>query len=155
MPPDLDLLYGGARMLAWLPKTVQLSIPSAMVTFGSLFILRLLLKRPTLAMIATMMLITLGGLGGENFALETPGAILFSVTAGLCAGRVGLLGVVALWIYQGALSRLPLPIAPGVSYATSTIIVLAALGLVAVYAFRTSLGSRPLFSRAIDEDLAA
>jgi len=65
--------------------------------------------------------------------------------------RYGLLATVALTLFQGILTKLPLPLAPGAPYLGSSLIILALLVALVAYAFRTALGARPVFRMALDD----
>jgi hypothetical protein len=98
-----------------------------------------------------MVFVFLTSLGGENFALETPGSIVLGVVIGYTVARFGLLTAVTLWTFQAAWISIPLPIGAGLPYAASSLLVIALLLAITLYAFRISLGSRPLLASALED----
>src|SRR5206468_2586371 len=74
LSPNDDALYGGRRLVSFLlAMPVNVLLPS-MFLFCALVVLRVVLRRPALAVTGLMLLATLLSLGGENVTLETPDA---------------------------------------------------------------------------------
>ena len=120
--PNYDAVYGGRRLVSFLlAMPVNVLLPS-MFLFCALFVLRVVLRRPALAVTGLMLLATLLSLGGENVTLET--GELFRLT----------------------LTLMPLPLGADLPYAASSAAILLVLLALAGYAFRISLGSRRLVS---------
>jgi hypothetical protein len=152
VPPDMRMLEGVPRTLAALIDRTQFSLTVALSVFFGLFLLRMALRTERRAMVATMILLSLVNLGGENVALETPFAIAQGILMGWTIGRFGLLAGVVMWFFRIALSGIPLPIAATTPYTAATLLVIAVLLVTVGYALRISIGSRPLFSgAALDE----
>lgn len=82
--------------------------------------------------------------------LELPMTVIIAAVFTLCATRFGLLSLGALLASFNMLTGAPLPLSRGAPYFTSGLIMLlVALGI-ALYAFRISLGARPLFAAMED-----
>jgi hypothetical protein len=112
-----------------------------------LFVVRLFTSRVWIAIAVLTVVNTLLGLGGENFALETPQAVVTSLVIALTVVRFGPLALGVLWfsssfmIYSAIRADLSLWYAP---YAIATWITLLGLG---VWSFRIALGGRPAMGR--------
>jgi hypothetical protein len=145
VPPDWRMIESGAHAVAALDFLTQTALIRSLTLFFILFLLRIVVRSGRWAMIAAMVLFTLPSLGGENVALETPYAIFSGVVLGLTHGRFGLLAAVSLGFFFLALAAVPLPLDPSAPYALSSGLVLGLLVAIAAYAFRISIGARPLF----------
>ena len=152
MPPDTDMLYGGALALSGLLRTLQAAVQGALLLFGLLFALRLLFRNPRVALVALVIVMIPLALGGENAAVELPSAIAISVLCGACIGRGGLLAVVSFAFFWNVLYRLPLPLGRGAPYTASSLMILLVLLGIALHAFRRSLGARLGFGRALADE---
>ncbi len=146
LSPNVDAMYGGRRFLAVLFSLPINTLVTATLLFSVLFVLRVVLRQPRLAVAGLMVFITLSALGGENFALETPGAVVMGALMTLALARFGLLTAVTATLFQTALTFIPLPLDFTAPYATSTIVTLVVLLALTLYAFRISLGSQKLFT---------
>jgi hypothetical protein len=62
-----------------------------------------------------------------------------------------LLALVAFWLVENLLTRMPLPVELAAPYAPQSLILLGVLAALGVYAFRTALGRRPLFSFGLED----
>lgn len=144
-----DILHGGRRLLSSLLGLPTEALGPGMTMFGLLLVLRLALRRPALAMAGLMVIMTLSNLGGENFALETPGALVIGLMAGFTIARFGLLTSVTIFLVCLGLAFVALPLSS--SYAASSMILVVLFLALAAYAFRISIGPRPLFSVALED----
>jgi hypothetical protein len=153
IPPDYDLVRGGIASLSGVFNALQAATFFALTFAGVLFLLRLLLRNAVAAIVGTTLVAMLLSLGGENALLEAPGAIVSGVILVACLRRAGLLALVALFVFALAMERVPLPLASSASYTATSIIVLAATILLALFAIRTSLGGSLRLGRGIAEEL--
>jgi hypothetical protein len=152
VPPDTGMVAGGRFALAALVGRLEIALLSALYLFFMLFLLRVALRRERAALIGSMVVLTLGNLGGENVALETPFALLQGVIGGWVLGRVGLLAVASMVLFRQVLSIVPVPIDSTTPYTLTTVVMLGLLLAIAGIALRISIGPRPLFSAAaLDE----
>jgi len=149
--PNYNALAGGRMLLSTLLDLPnQILIPTFAV-FGSWFLLRLVLRRALPAAIALAVLSTLLALGGENPLLETPTALFYGVLTAWLITRYGLLALIAAWLMRTLMVITPLPFSFGSPYAFQSIACLGLVLLIVLWAFRTSLGGRPVFAFALDE----
>jgi serine/threonine protein kinase len=109
------------------------------------FLLRTVTKRFWLAVLLFGVLNVLLNGGQENVVAETIGAFVLAAITTIVLIRFGLLGLITAYTVQNFLQGLPVALDPSRWYfARGLVPVLLVLAL-ALYAFRTSLGSRPLF----------
>ncbi len=118
------------------------------------FVLRVLLRKPLLAALGLGMIEVLLNLGGENPRLEVPAAILTAVVIVWVVTRFGLLAVVSMHYFI----VLPTWVAPSFDfsswYAAYSMPALVFLMLLALYAFRISIGEQRVFGSALLEEEA-
>lgn len=152
-PPDVDLLYGGIRSISTVMRMLESAVTASLAIAGVLFVLRLLLRNGTAATIGTMFVAIVLSLGGENFLLETPGAVIAGVIIVTILVREGLLGVVAMAAVQSAITVLPLPLGGGAPYTATSLTILAILTVLFWFVFRSSLGSKVRIGRGIAAEL--
>jgi hypothetical protein len=110
------------------------------------FLLRTVIRRFWLAVLlfAALNVLLLNG-GQENVVAETIGAFVLAIITIIVLIRFGLLGLITAYTVQNFLQGFPVALDPSRWYfARGLVPVLLVLAL-ALYAFRTSLGSRPLF----------
>jgi hypothetical protein len=120
-----------------------------------LLIFRLLLRRNSLAIVATSLVALVLFHPGSGSAIGY--VIVFTLTTVLLLSvlfRYGLLSVAAALTISGLLSRLPLTWSPPAWYAGPMILALALVVAPALWGFWTSLAGRPLFRDAILEPAA-
>jgi hypothetical protein len=151
IPGSYDALAGGRLLVAFLLNIPVQGLASALFFSGLYFLLRLLVRTTWIAVLLMIVIATLVTLGGENFLLETPGAMLFASFIALVTTRYGLLAAFSFWVFELLLVRMPLPIDFSAPYAAQTLVILGLMIAVALYAFRIALGSRPLFRMTLDE----
>jgi tRNA A-37 threonylcarbamoyl transferase component Bud32 len=149
--PNFAALAGGRMLLSvFLDLPNQILIPTFAV-FGGWFLLRLVLRRALPAAIALAVLTSLLAIGGENPVLELPTALLYGVLTAWLITRYGLLALVAAWLMRMLFNLTPLPLSFGSPYAFQSITCLLAVLALVLWAFRTSLGGRPVFAFALDD----
>jgi hypothetical protein len=151
IPPSYAALGGGRMLLgALLDMPSQLVVP-AFAVFGVWFLLRLLFRHALPASIALALLLTMSALGAENPVLEMPNALLSGALTAWLLARYGLLALVASWLMRGLFTMTPLPFSFAAPYAFQSSVGLLLIVLLVGWAFRTSLGGRPVFAFALDD----
>jgi hypothetical protein len=114
--------------------------------FLTLFLLRVLLRRQWLAVVAFILLLNVGlGLADDHLVIFTS---FLAILAGLSISALIRFGVLALVISPVAtytLTRFPVTTDFSTWYAGSTIFALAVVLALTAYAFRTAVAGRPLF----------
>jgi hypothetical protein len=151
IPPDTDAVQGGRLLMAYLFGTPLGALGQGMSVLGMFFLLLIVLRKPVAAAIGLAVVATMVRLGGENFALEAPGAIIGGSLVAFVTARYGLLASVAAAYFQGLLLTSPLPVDLGAAYAPQSVIILLILLGIVIAAFRISLGPRPDFALALDD----
>src|SRR5262249_26130296 len=146
IPPNTDVLIGGRAMFGQLLALPTDALVPTFSLFGLWFLLRLVLRRPLPAALGLAVVLTLLSLGAENPLLEVPGALFPGALTAWVIARYGLLGLIASWLVRLLLQITPLPVAATSPYAFQTILCLAALLVLVAWAFRVSLGGRPVFA---------
>jgi hypothetical protein len=146
------LLRIGINPLSYLFNVILDSVGRAFGLLAMYFVFRVVLRRPALAVAALGVLTLLLGLGGENAALEIPGAILSAVLITWLVSRIGLLAVVTMWCFNFLLFFVSPSFDFSSWYAAYTMPGLVFLLALTGYAFYISLGSQPLFGAASLED---
>jgi hypothetical protein len=152
VPPDARMLESVPHALASVIDATTGSLVRGLSLFFILFLLRTLIRRERMALIAMLLLLSLAGLGGENVALETPFAVIRGVLMGWVVGRVGLLALTVMWFYAIVVSAIPIPVTASAPYAPVTVMVVVLMIALVGYALRISIGSRPLLSGAALDD---
>jgi serine/threonine-protein kinase len=146
------LLRIGINPLSYLFNVILDSVGRAFGLLAMYFVFRVVLRRPALAVVALGLVTFLLGLGGENAALEIPGAILSAVLITWLVSRIGLLAVVTMWCFNFLLFFVSPSFDFSSWYAAYTMPGLVFLLALTGYAFYISLGSQPLFGAASLED---
>ncbi|MCL5286380.1 MAG: protein kinase [Acidobacteria bacterium] len=150
--PAVAVIFTGVNPLSYLFLVTLASVTRALGILALYFVFRVLLRKPALAVVALGILPFLINLGGENAALEIPGAVLGAVLMTWLVTRIGLLAVVAMWCFDLLLTG----VAPSLDfsswYAAYTMPALVFLLALALYAFYISLGNQPMFGAASLED---
>ena len=115
---------------------------------------QVLLRRRWLAvgLSGLLMFLLLGGLSGENFAIDVPVAIVLTTLFLFVAVRFGILAfTIALFVGQLLIND-PLTLDLSRWYAARGLVFVGLILALAVWAFRTSLGGKPAFaSGRLDE----
>jgi Protein kinase domain/zinc-ribbon domain len=152
MPPSRATMLsavGAASVLF----SASYSTPLNGLGFLTILVLsQVVLRRRWLAVGLTGILLVVMGISGENSAVEIPAS--FAVTALLifAAVRFGILAfTVALFVY-GLLASAPLTLDLSRWYAARGFLFVALILALAAWAFRVSLGSRPVFGGARLDD---
>ena len=150
IPPDFAALAGGGSFFAFFFRRLSEALQMAVLPFTLLFLLRVVLRNSKLAIAAFAVIITITRFGGENPMIEIPGAVAIGALTTVLLARYGLLAGYAGMVFASVLGALPLPVDFSAPYASATVLSLVMLCGILVYAFRVSLGARPIFSGALD-----
>ena len=143
--PSFEALAGGRKVVAFLLESVSAGVVPGLGLFAMYGLLRIVLRKPVIAMVVLGSCLFLFFMGGENPVLELPTAAFAAALVVVAISRFGLLSNVVLWTALQLFIYLPLPPVPGAPYfATSLLLLFLILALV-MYAFRISLGTRPVF----------
>jgi serine/threonine-protein kinase len=168
MAASSDLLLGGRYALSRIIGSV-LNIPVWGVTmsmFLLLFVLYLLLRRRSLAMVAMILglaLIYVVAHGGwllayapaDHFAPSIADVALFAVVQTaivLVAVRFGLLTILVASFVSVLLTLLPIAIDSSVPFASSSRLILATVIALAAYGWHTALAGRPMLGAVLLRD---
>jgi serine/threonine-protein kinase len=143
-------LHGSLGNLSAVPAA-SLIISMGLMTL--LLLCRLVLRSRWLAMVVFIILNSVPG----NFSSASPVFDVFfnAAAAALCLAllfRFGLLTFVVFFIANDLLFVFPLTFDSTAWYAFDTLVVLACLVGLAIYAFRTSLAGQPAFAGALDPE---
>jgi len=119
--------------------------------FSVYFLLRALFRRTVPAAIGVGVVAYLLTAAGENPWLEVPEGLLIATLIAVCTARYGLLPVVVTSFTTAALVQLPVSVDLGQWYAAIFVPCLLVLLALTLFAFRTSLGSQPLFGGSLED----
>jgi serine/threonine-protein kinase len=153
-PIDGDKLsmFAAPQCAGYLILNIIGGIFAGLTLIFALFVLRSRLKNYWLALAILTFLITLTSLGSENVIAETIAALVSAALLVTVTARFGLLAAIIAFTCNNLLIDFPIGSDPGHWYFFRGLIpVLLVLGL-ALYGFRTSLGSRPVFAALTAED---
>jgi len=148
-----DLALVAARKFVGMMLLVMIgSIGGGLTMLFSFFVLRTATKRYWAAVALLGVLYAVLYSGQENVIAEGIGAIIISSVLVITLLRFGLLGVIVAYTVLNFMEGFPVALDPSRWYfARGFIPVLIVLAL-AVYAFRISLGSRPVFALLTGDD---
>jgi hypothetical protein len=145
----LEKLMGGRILAADMSSYVLQGYATAMQIFFVLFLFRLLLRRPRLGAVASFAFFT--ALNGTAYA-QAIGPLSFLYIGFITAFSLFVAmkyGVLATWVFvtmamftDGSL----LTTNVGAWYGQSSLVAVCVVAILSVWAFRTSLGGRPLFA---------
>jgi serine/threonine-protein kinase len=118
-------------------------LPPFSIVFA-LFLTRSLLRSYWASVLLTGLLVLISNLGGENFLLETPFAILTTAITMFVLLRFGMLALTVAVFTSGLLTYFPVTLDLSKWYATNSLLMFAVLVALLLYGLRTALGNRPL-----------
>ena len=140
-------LRGVREAIGFYPALVMAGLTATFFPLFQLVVLRVILRRTWAAAVAVVLLHTfVGTLSATNPAIEAPIFFLMSSLEVFVLVRFGILASWSRVVFFAAL-RTPHPYTWDLSswYAGRSILTLALLAAIAVYAFRVALAGRPLF----------
>jgi serine/threonine-protein kinase len=145
VPPAQRHLGAPTDLVGGICFFAALSIVEALAAMALLILSRIVLRRGWLALGATVLVLTVLGLSGENIAVEAPMSLILATLIVFIATRLGLLALVLRQFAYRLLTLFPLTLDFSRWYAGRSLVVLIVLAGLALYAFRTSLGGKPVF----------
>ena len=149
--PSYDAVAGGRYLVDFLAFATADALVEALFYFALYFVLRIFLRRPAVAAVGLAIILTLMSLGGENVPLETAFSAFFGIVATLVIARFGLLPAASFCFFRTIVNAMPLPLDFSSAYVTQSVIILLALAVLTLYAFRISLGSRHLLAIPLED----
>ncbi len=146
MYPNYAFLGGvrGALLGVGLPADIALA--NALIALGTLFVLRLILRRTWLAGIALAVVFVFLTRWGESPLLDGIWVAGLVVPMAVVATRIGLVGLFTFWYLREMLASAALPFDPARWYFGTSLLLLVFIAALLAYAFRISLGNRPMLS---------
>jgi serine/threonine-protein kinase len=110
------------------------------------FVIRSVTKRYWISTVALGVLVVAMNLGQENVIAETIGAIVLSLLVLTALLRFGLLTLIVAYTAQNLLQGFPVALDPSRWYFARGFVPVLIVLAFALYGFRVSLGSRPVFA---------
>src|SRR5271157_3034058 len=144
--PSLNALLGARHEIAEMLNAFPDAVQTSMIFFLMLFLLRVLLRKQWIAAAVFVAITsTVPAIGSASPWADTfENALIFGVLA-LVLLRFGLLAAIVAYASFDLLSACPPTLDLSAWYIGLVFIPLAAVALIAIYGFRTSLAGRPLF----------
>ena len=130
---------------AFLGNMIGGMFPAFTVTFV-LFLMRALLRKYWLSVIATGILVFLVNLGGENFFLELPFVTLMTVTMMFILLRLGMVALGIMIFVMALVNGWPITRDLSTWYATHSIFLIVVLLAMLFYGLRVATGNKPLLA---------
>ena len=152
MPPSAATMLSAAGAASRFFK-VSSNTPLDALGFLTLLVLSLVvLRRRWLAIGLTWILLVVLGLSGENYAVELPFSAVWSALFLFAAVRFGVLACTVTLFVDRLLVTTPLTLDLSRWYAARGLFFVALILALAIWAFRVSLGGRPVFGGARLDD---
>ena len=139
------LLRGPRHVVGFLLEQQGLALGWPIIVVSTLFLTRLLLRRRWLAILATVLVFTLLGAGGENRFVDVPFSLFSATVLLFTLLRFGVLGLAFCTFCAEALGAAPLTLDFSLWYAGHGLFLVAVFLAVVGWAFHVSLGGRPAF----------
>lgn len=148
-PPSLPNLegLGGLRALAAFGlESIDGAMFDPMLVLFALFLMRLLLRRPWVAAVAAVALLTAMSAGATAApAIDIPAAVLLEALEVFAVLRFGIPAVIVAGLISAYLLDVPLTLDFSSWYAWVGLLAVAACGSMAWFGFRTALAGRALW----------
>jgi serine/threonine-protein kinase len=138
-----DTVLGTRFFLSQIVTNAGRAILSNLILLSALFLLRILLRSQKAAFVAFILIVSLMGLLG-NWAI--PAALVTYVLYLFVIMRFGLVAVVLASFVEALFQTFPIALDTSAWYSGTGYAALAILAVVVLYAFRASLGGRPLIT---------
>ncbi|MEJ2009790.1 MAG: serine/threonine-protein kinase, partial [Acidobacteriota bacterium] len=151
--PNLDALLGARFSAGQLLGILPQDLAFALVAFLLFFLLRLLLRRDSIAMAAFVLIFVAIRALPSNYPLIDGVFFLVAYAAViLILKRFGLIPLTVFFFANTALGNLPITTHLSAWYALPTFLAVVFILALAIYGFQVSLAGRPVFSgTALDE----
>jgi serine/threonine-protein kinase len=155
--PDAAMLSienaaGVGRFLSSVLGTMASGVFAALSYLCFLSILRVLLRKDSLALVAVVLLLFTVTALNSNSWINGLSAAAFGVLLMFMLIRFGLLAAMVGFSLENLLLRQPMTLHASAWYSTAGYATLALFAALAIYGFRTSLGDRPLFDSLGGDD---
>jgi eukaryotic-like serine/threonine-protein kinase len=148
MPPARAYLSATPDVAGRFLRTFQEASVRCLVIMTVLVLSQVLLRRKSLAVALTGLLLVILSLSGENLALEIPTGIVMAMLTIFVAVRHGILALAVYFFVVILLHEMPVALDFSRWYAGRPLVLVGFLLALAVYAFHVSLGGKPAFSTA-------
>jgi predicted Ser/Thr protein kinase len=136
----------GARgVLFAVVNTATGAMGLSLIALGLLFVFRLIVRRTWLAAVLLALVLALIGSWGENLVLDALANGVTCILIALVLSRFGLVAGFGFFAMEALLRSAPLPMDSSAWYFGSSVALLALALALVLYAFRVSLGPRPVF----------
>jgi len=144
---NFPLTLSGGRYAAGVLLSTLLGglFPAFSITF-TLFVTKLLLRNYWASVLVTGFIVLLTNMGGENFLLETPFAILATAVIMFALLRFGMVALAVALFTGNLLNIFPITFNLSRWYTANTLLMLAVVAAMLVYGMRSALGNRPLLA---------
>ncbi len=152
LPPSSRFLLGVPEFLGEFLVIVSDAVGIGLAVMTVLLLAQVLLRRRWLAMTFATMLLTVLSVSGENYAVEIPAGLVIAALTILVAVRFGILALIFSVLAHGLLLDAPLTLDLSRWHAAGGLLLAAVIAVLAVWAFRVSLGGKAAFAGArLDE----
>ena len=144
----MDAIQSNRHALSFLLGLVFDSADMPLALFFLFYFFRIILRNPWLATVAFAALVnTFVNLPNPELGGVLIGS-LFCLLWLLAVTRFGLIAGMSMW-FADRIFRVEIMFAPEAWYATQVYLLMGAMGILALYAFITSLGNQPILSPRI------
>jgi serine/threonine-protein kinase len=147
----LSPLTSSRHLIYAIVRQVRDSVMVALAVPLCLLLLRVILRRQVLAVIALGLLLIGLGVRGENLAVDLVGGVLFTVLFLGLLLRFGLLAVAGALYVNNVVDFVPMTLDPSLWWAGRSFLVFGVLLALSAYAFYTSLAGKPMFGGAFED----
>ena len=140
------VLASAAGAVGFLLRPIAGGLFSAFSITFTLFVIRFLVRSYWASVLLSGLLVLLTFMGGENFLLETPFAVLNSVIIMFALLRFGILALAVTFFTISLLTSFPITLDLSLWYAPQALLMFAMLAVMLAYGMRTALGNQPLLA---------
>jgi hypothetical protein len=144
-PPSGSFLLGPWATAGHFFALLQDAIQRGLGTMTILVLAQVLLRRKWLAIALVGLLLVALSLSGENYSVELPAGIVIAGLTIFVAVRYGILALAFAFLANLLLIEAPVSLDLSRWHAGRSLLLVAFLTALAVYAFRLSLGGKPAF----------
>jgi hypothetical protein len=145
-------LSGWSQSLAIFLDRQLVAVTLALVIIFVLFLARLILRQRWLAIAATGLVLVVINMGGENFSVEFPMALVVAALILAVLLRFGLLALAVAQFTFSLLASFPYILGFSRWYAGRSLFALLVILALAFFGFRTALAGQPIFGSAALDD---
>lgn len=145
-------MYAAPQYAGYLVLNIVGGIFAGLNLLFALFVIRSRIKNYWIGMTFLTFLVTLTGLGNENVIAETTAAVITAVLVVTVIARFGLLAAIVAYTCDNILVDFPIGSDIGHWYFYRGLIPVLLVVTLALYGFRFSMGSRPVFGALASEE---